>query len=40
MGEGIGEGVSLELEADLDYVEGGDNESIRRLLGVLQSGRG
>lgn len=26
-GEGVGEGVGLELEADLDYVEGGDDEA-------------
>jgi hypothetical protein len=28
-GEGVGEGVWLELEADLDDVEGGDDESGR-----------
>lgn len=26
-GKGVGEGVGLELEADLDYVEGGDDEA-------------
>jgi hypothetical protein len=39
-GEGVGEGVWLELEADLDDVEGGDDESGRRAHKLLTLYRG